>query len=71
MRVFEEIEYAMKNEASNSITLSKIIQDIGKSKGAWFWCCLSSANAMYFLLEYHLLPSNTLSIEAGAILSGS
>ena len=69
MRVFEEEEQAMKPKTRHDITLSKVMQDMWESKGAWFWLCLSSVNAMYLLLERHLCPPGTLSIQAERILS--
>ncbi|POR34351.1 Uncharacterized protein TPAR_05431 [Tolypocladium paradoxum] len=69
MHIFEEEEQATKAEASHDITLSKVMQDMWNSKGVWFWYCLSSVNAMYFLLETHLLPPKSLSLEAERIVS--
>lgn len=69
MRVFEEEEQAAKAKTRHDITLSKIMQDTWESKGVWFWHCLSSVNAMYYLLETHLYPPNSLSTEAEKFLS--
>ena len=68
MRVFEEVEQEMKAEARHGIILSKVMRDMWESKGVWFWHSLSSVNAMYTLLEYHLCP-DALSPEAKGILS--
>ncbi|OAQ79337.1 hypothetical protein VFPFJ_09823 [Purpureocillium lilacinum] len=40
-----------------------------ETKGVWFWHCISSANAMYLLLESHLCPPVSLSSEAEAAVS--
>ncbi|EFY93749.1 hypothetical protein MAC_00240 [Metarhizium acridum CQMa 102] len=69
MRIFEDEEQAMKAKARHNITLSRVMQDMWQSKGVWFWHCLSSVNAMYFLLETHLYPPKSLSIEAETYLS--
>ncbi|KAI5860294.1 hypothetical protein GGS23DRAFT_582044 [Durotheca rogersii] len=70
MHIFEEEEQAVKAKASShDINLSKIMHDMWDSKGVWFWYCLSSVNAMYFLLEAHLLPPKSLSLEAERIVS--
>lgn len=69
MHIFEEEEQATKAEASHDITLYKVMQDMWDSNGVWFWYCLSSVNAMYFLLETHLLLSKSLSLEAERIIS--
>jgi len=71
MRIFEEEEQAIKMtaKASHDINLSEIMHGMWDSKGVWFWYCLSSVNAMCFLLETHLLPPKTLSLEAERIIS--
>ncbi|KAI1351502.1 hypothetical protein F5Y01DRAFT_121139 [Xylaria sp. FL0043] len=71
MHIFEEEEQVMKMKAkaSHNINLSEIMHDMWDSKGVWFWYCLSSVNAMYFLLESHLLPPKSLSLEAERIVS--
>jgi len=69
MRVFEEEELATKAKARHNITLSEVMQDMWQSKGVWFWYCLASVNAMYVLLEMHLYPPKTLSVEAERVLS--
>lgn len=53
----EERTMAMSNVAGHGMpTISEIMQEMWDSKGMWFWHCLSSVNAMYFLLEDHLCP---------------
>ncbi|KAF2971928.1 hypothetical protein GQX73_g1641 [Xylaria multiplex] len=71
MHIFKEEEQVtkMKAKASHKISLSKIMHDMWDSKGVWFWYCLSSVNAMYFLLEPHLLPPKSLSLEAERVMS--
>lgn len=59
----------MENKARHNITLSKIMHDMWESKGTWFSNCLSSVNAMYLLLEYHLSHLDTLSTKAEETLS--
>lgn len=67
MCVFKEEEQAIK--AKHNISLSKVMQDTWESKGVWFWHCLSSVNAMYYLLETHLYPPKSLSTETEKCLS--
>lgn len=67
MHVFQEQERRMGTE--HSIRISKIMQDVWESKAMWFWHCLSSVNAMYFLLEDHLCPAGSPSTDAERILS--
>lgn len=69
MRIFKEEEQAAQSKAKHGVNLSQVMQDTCDSKGVWFWHCLSSVNAMYFLLETHLYPPNFLSIEAETFLS--
>ncbi|KAH8160993.1 hypothetical protein CIB48_g7247 [Xylaria polymorpha] len=71
MHIFKEEEQVtkMKAKASHNINLSEIMHDMWDSKGVWFWYCLSSVNAMYFLLESHLLPPKSFSLEAERIMS--
>ncbi|KAI0399314.1 hypothetical protein F4802DRAFT_53801 [Xylaria palmicola] len=71
MHIFEEEEQVTKTKAkaSHNVNLSDIMHDMWDSKGVWFWYCLSSVNAMYFLLEPHLLPPKSLSLEAERIMS--
>ncbi|KHN96559.1 Aminoglycoside phosphotransferase [Metarhizium album ARSEF 1941] len=69
MRIFEEEEQATKAKMRHDITLSKVMQDMWESKGVWFWHCLSSVNAMYYLVQTHLCPPKSLSVEAEECLS--
>ena len=69
MCILEEEEQAAQSRAAHDIPVSKVMQDVWESKGVWFWHCLSSVNAMYFLLETHLYPPGSLSLEAERILS--
>ncbi|KYK57534.1 hypothetical protein DCS_04545 [Drechmeria coniospora] len=69
MRAFQEEERATKAKARHGIQLSKVMQGMWESKGVWFWHCLSSVNAMYFLLETHLYPPESLSLDAEMIVS--
>lgn len=66
LRVFEEEEESFRDHAFN---LTQVMREIWDSKGVWFWYCLSSVNAMYFLLEAHILPAGSLSPEVERILS--
>ncbi len=71
LRVFEEEEQAAKFNTNTNTwpgrTISKIMQDVWQTKGVWFWYCLSSVNAMYIILEAHLVP--TLSVEEERVIS--
>jgi hypothetical protein len=69
MHIFQEVEQVTKAKESHDINLSKIMHDMWDSKGVWFWYCLSSVNVMYFLLETHLVPSNSFSLEAERVIS--
>ena len=68
MRVFEEEEKATKAKAGHTVSISEVM-DAWESKGVWFWHCVSSVSAMYFLLETHLYPPKSLSVEAERIVS--
>ncbi|KAK4040825.1 hypothetical protein C8A01DRAFT_45934 [Parachaetomium inaequale] len=67
MSVFQEKEG--QTRAEHQISLSKVMQDIWDSKGIWFWYCLSSVNAMYFLIESHLCPPGSLSTNVERAVS--
>lgn len=69
MRVFQEEEQTMEVREGDSISFSKVMQSMWQSKGVWFWHCLSSVDCMYFLLETHLYPPKSLSIEAERYVS--
>jgi hypothetical protein len=62
-------EQERATRAEHMITVSKVMQEMWDSKGTWFWYCLSSVNAMYFLVESHLCPANALSLDAERIVS--
>ncbi|KAG9253824.1 uncharacterized protein F5Z01DRAFT_681780 [Emericellopsis atlantica] len=69
MEIFTEEEEAAQGRTQHGISLSNIMRDMWDSKGVWFWHCLSSINAMYFLPESHLLPPDFLTLEAESIVS--
>lgn len=69
MNVFEEEEQTTQRKIQHRITLSETMQNMWESKGVWFWHCISSVNAMYFLLEAHLYPPSLFSLEAESFLS--
>lgn len=70
MRVFREEEpITSAATATREGTLSSVIQEMWDTRGLWFWHCLSSVNAMYFLLESHLYPPQSLSVETETCLS--
>ncbi|PNH33019.1 hypothetical protein VD0002_g8631 [Verticillium dahliae] len=70
MRIFEEEERTFNIEAIRDNTLSHVMRDLWESKGVWFWHCISSVNAMYFILESHLYPAGSLPLEAERCVSG-
>ncbi|KAF5027345.1 hypothetical protein F66182_546 [Fusarium sp. NRRL 66182] len=47
----------------HAISVSDIMGEMWNSKGVWFWHCLTSVDAMTFLLEDHLCPTGCLSSE--------
>ncbi|KAG5943141.1 hypothetical protein E4U53_007107 [Claviceps sorghi] len=51
--------------------LTDIMEDMWQSSGFWFWHCLNSVNAAYYLVAEHLCPqfSTTLSIKVEETLS--
>ncbi|KAK3900414.1 hypothetical protein C8A05DRAFT_45750 [Staphylotrichum tortipilum] len=59
MGVFDAVERAAagKGRAPRGLELSRIMREVWESKGTWFWHSLSSANAMYLLLETHFVWS--------------
>lgn len=69
MRVFEAEERVMNHKSGCRLQLSEIMRDMWESKGVWFWYCISSVNAMYFLLESHLYPPESLTVEAERVIS--
>ncbi|KAK4158267.1 hypothetical protein C8A00DRAFT_28772 [Chaetomidium leptoderma] len=67
MRVFQEQERRTRTE--HGIAIADVMHDMWDSKGVWFWYCLASINAMYFLLEGRLCPEDSLSTNAEKVLS--
>ncbi|RSL56541.1 hypothetical protein CEP52_016812 [Fusarium oligoseptatum] len=61
----EEDEAMMEH----GISIPKIMKEMWDSKGVWFWHCLTSVDAMDFLLEDHLCPSACLSSEVERAVS--
>ncbi|KAM3499698.1 hypothetical protein MY11210_009592 [Beauveria gryllotalpidicola] len=53
----------------HDISVSRIMEEMWDSKGVWFWHCLTSVDAMNFLLEDHLCPPRCLSSEAERAIS--
>ncbi|KPM34648.1 hypothetical protein AK830_g11926 [Neonectria ditissima] len=64
-------EEEKKAAASHSIPLSRVMEEMWDSKGVWFWYCLESVNAMYYLVSDHICPQYgaSLSPKMEAILS--
>jgi hypothetical protein len=68
MNIFEEEE--VKMTPTNPPALTSIIHDGWKSGAMWFWHCITSVNAMYFLVDDHISPRfSPLTIKAEEILS--
>jgi hypothetical protein len=65
MGVFEQEEIA----ADSRMSFSKLMNEMWDSHGVWYWHCLSSVNAMYFLLGCHVLPDKRLTKEAEKVIS--
>ncbi|KAF9768344.1 hypothetical protein IL306_014378 [Fusarium sp. DS 682] len=61
----EEREATMEH----GIPVSRTMGEMWDSKGVWFWHCLTSVDAMNFLLEDHLCPSGYLSSEVERAVS--
>lgn len=57
MRAFEDKEQAMKTKTRHNITLPTVMKYMWRSKGVWFWRCLSSLNANFYLPKTHLYHS--------------
>ncbi|KAG5773807.1 hypothetical protein H9Q72_000534 [Fusarium xylarioides] len=53
MRILEEEE---RTAANLSIPLSRVMENMWKSKGVWFWSCLESVDAMSYLVPDHICP---------------
>lgn len=56
MAIFEEEEGRSTANVRHCVPLTKTTKAMWDSKGVWFWYCLDSTNAMYFLLESHICP---------------
>jgi len=68
MDIFEEEEVKMTPNTPPALT--SIILGGWKSGAVWFWHCITSVNAMFFLVDDHISPRfSPLSIEAEGILS--
>lgn len=67
--MLKEEEHNTQVNKGQRISISEVMADMWDSKGVWFWCCLSSVNAMYTLLESHLLPPKSLSLSDARIVS--
>lgn len=61
----EEHEATMEHD----ISVSRTMEEMWDSKGVWFWHCLTSVDAMNFLLEDHLCPPGCLSSEVERAVS--
>ncbi|KAF4448254.1 Aminoglycoside phosphotransferase [Fusarium austroafricanum] len=68
MRIFEEEETIAAN---TSITLSKVMEDTWNSKAFWFWHCLTSVNAMSWLVRDQICTQfgTSWSLKMGTMLS--
>ncbi|KAH8651802.1 hypothetical protein BGZ60DRAFT_497399 [Tricladium varicosporioides] len=68
MNIFEEEE--VKMTLTNSPALTSIMHDGWNSGAVWFWHCITSVNAMFFLVDDHISPRFApLSIKTEGILS--
>src|ERR1700709_1588973 len=68
MNIFEEEE--VKMTLTNSPVLTSIMNGGWKSGAVWFWHCITSVNAMFFLVDDHISPRFApLSIKTEEILS--
>jgi hypothetical protein len=56
MQIGAEEEQKIGADKKHDTTIAKVMNDAWDSKGVWFWHCLDSVNAMYFLLESHISP---------------
>ncbi|KAF5248946.1 hypothetical protein FANTH_5649 [Fusarium anthophilum] len=52
MRVFEEEEAKAESDTS----LSRVMQETWNSKAFWFWHCVKSVDAMYWLMQDQICP---------------
>ncbi|KPM44968.1 hypothetical protein AK830_g1608 [Neonectria ditissima] len=67
MDVLEKEEH--KSMIEHGISISRTMEEMWDSKGVWFWHCLTSVDAMNFLLEDHLCPPRCLSSEVERAVS--
>ncbi len=54
MSTLEEEE--VKMNPKDGLGLASIMHESWESKAVWFWYCLTSVNAMYYLVEDHICP---------------
>lgn len=54
MRILDVEE--RKAGTEHSLSLSAVMEEMWESKGVWFWYCIESVNAMYYLVADHLCP---------------
>lgn len=52
MLQFEEQEHSIR--AGHGLTLSAIMRETWESRGTFFWYCITSINAMDFVLDFHI-----------------
>lgn len=45
-----------KTGTKHGLSLSAVMEEMWESKGVWFWYCIESVNAMYYLVADHLCP---------------
>ncbi len=68
MNIFEEEE--VKMTPKNPLALTSIMHDSWKSGAVWFWHCITSVNAMFFLVDDHISPRfSPLSTKTEGMLS--
>ncbi|UNI25035.1 hypothetical protein JDV02_010744 [Purpureocillium takamizusanense] len=68
MLIFGQEERLMRARARD-FCLTKVMRETWDSRGVWFWYCISSVNAMCFLLEANILPAGSLGPEAEGVIS--
>jgi hypothetical protein len=71
MQIFVEEEQKIRAGKEHDTALARVMNDMWESKGVWFWYCLESVNAMYFLLESHISPRflDKLSLKTEEVIS--
>jgi len=68
MNIFEEEE--VKITPKDPPALTSIMHNSWKSGAVWFWHCITSVNAMFFLVDDHISPRfSPLTTKAEGILS--